>query len=74
MTKLDIIKEIGLDNYYGEKQAEATKRMMSHSKEVLNQALETCRICLENRTQTREFIGRVLTGIFKYSLSINKIK
>lgn len=74
MTKLDIIKEIGLDDYYGEKQAKATKRMMAHSKEFLNQALETWRRCLENGTQTREFIGRVLTGIFKNSLPINKIK
>lgn len=64
MTKLNIIKEIGLDNYYGEKQAEATKRMLAHSKIVLNQALETWRNCLENeRTRTRELIGRVLTGI-----------
>lgn len=63
MTKLNIIKEIGLDNYYGEKQAEATKRMLVNSKIVLNQALETWRNCLENRAQTRELIGRILTGI-----------
>lgn len=74
MTKKDIIKEIGLDDYYGEKQAKATKRMMAHSKEFLNQALETWRRCLENGAQTREFIGRVLTGIFKNSLPFNKIK
>ena len=72
MTKLDIIKEIGLDNYYGEKQAEATKRMLAHSKRTLEIALANWRKTPNART--REFIGRVLTGIFKNSLPINKIK
>lgn len=72
MTKREIINRIGLDSYYGDKQEEANSRMMNASKGTLESALEVWK---KNPTPaTREFIGRVLTGIFKSKLAINQMK
>lgn len=71
MTKYEIIKEIGLDNYYIN-QKEANQRMMKQSKSTIELALSVFR---NNPTPaTREFVGRVLTGIHKLSVSVDKIK
>lgn len=71
MTKLEIIKKIGLDNYYSNQQ-EANRRMLNASKGTLESALE---IYIQNPTNaTREFIGRVLTGFFKIKSPINEIR
>ena len=73
MTKMEIIKEIGLNNYYSSKQQPiATKRALSKSKELLEQALNLWR--KDSRPQTREFIGRVLTGFFKFNTSVSEVK
>lgn len=73
MTKMEIIKEIGLDNYYSSKQQPiAIKRALSKSKELLEQALDLWR--KDSTPATREFIGRVLTGFFKFNTSIDKIR
>lgn len=71
MTKMEIIRKIGLDNYYSN-QEEANKRMMNASKETLETALN---IFNQNpNNATREFIGRVLTGFFKVNTSISEIR
>ena len=72
MTKLDIIKEIGLNDYYGEKQEEATKRLLQQPEGRMKLALKIWRKTPD--ASTREFISRVLTGIFKFSGSVNEIK
>lgn len=72
MTKLDIIKEIGLNDYYGEKQEEATRRMLSQPEGRMKLALKIWRKTPD--ASTREFIGRVLTGIYKFSDDVNEIK
>lgn len=72
MTKLDIIKEIGLNDYYGEKQEEATKRMLRQPEGRMKLALKIWRKTPD--ASTREFIGRVLTGIYKFSGLVNEIK
>ncbi len=72
MTKKEIIKEIGLDNYYGVKQEKANKTMLQQSKNTLEVALNTWRA--NPTAQTREFIGRVLSGIFKHNCPVNEIK
>ena len=68
MTKLEMLEEIGLLDYYGNKQEEANKRMLKHSKDTIVLSLQTWKKCSDTpnkREFTREFIGRVLTGIFK---------
>ena len=72
MTKLDIIKEIGLNDYYGEKQKEATNRMLSQPEGRMKLALKIWRKTPD--ASTREFIGRVLTGIYKFSEAVNEVK
>lgn len=72
MTTKEIIKEIGLDNYYGSKQGIADIALFSCSKDLLKTALITWRA--NPTAQTREFIGRVLTGIFKFNYAVNEIK
>lgn len=72
MTKKEIIKEIGLDNYYGVKQEKANKNMLQQSKHTLEVALTTWRA--NPTAQTREFIGRVLSGIFKYNCAVNQVR
>ena len=72
MTKKEIIKEIGLDNYYGAKQEKANKNMLQQSKNTLEVALTTWRA--NPTAQTREFIGRVLSGIFKFSCPVNEVE
>lgn len=71
MTKMEIIKKIGLDNYYSN-QEEANKRMLNASKGTLKSALD---VFNQNPTNaTREFIGRVLTGFFKVNAPISEVK
>ena len=72
MTKKQIIKEIGLDTYYGSKQGIADIALFSCSKDLLKTALITWRA--NPTAQTREFIGRVLTGIFKFNCAIDEIR
>ncbi len=72
MTKKEIIKEIGLDNYYGAKQGIADIALFSCSKELLRTALITWRA--NPTSQTREFIGRVLTGIFKFNCAVDEVR
>lgn len=72
MTKLDIIKEIGLNDYYGEKQEEATNRMLSQPEGRMKLALKIWRKTPD--ASTREFIGRVLTRIYKFDGSVDEIK
>lgn len=71
MTKMEIITEIGLNNYYSN-QEEANRRMMNASKETLELALD---VFNQNPTNaTREFIGRVLTGFFKVNAPISEVR
>ena len=71
MTKKEIIKAIGLDNYY-KNQELANAKMLQNSKRTFDKALE---VWNQNPTPaTREFIGRVLSGIFHFNCSINEIK
>lgn len=71
MTKLDIIKEIGLNDYYGERQEEATRRMLSQPEGRMKLALKIWRKTPD--ASTREFIGEVLTGIYKFPASVKDI-
>ena len=71
MTKMEIIKKIGLDNYYSN-QEEANRRMLNASKGTLESALEVWKKL--PTPATREFIGRVLTGMFKSTLPISQVK
>ena len=72
MTKKEIIKEIGLDNYYGSSQEKANEKLLQCTEGTLNLALE---VWHQNPcAQTREFIGRVLTGIFKFNCAVDEVR
>ena len=72
MTRQEIIKKIGLDNYYGRNQEKANEKLLQCTEETLNLALDVWNQnpCI----QAREFIGRVLTGIYRYNCAIDEIK
>lgn len=74
MTKYEMLKEIGLTNYYNDaiQQKKAIKNALEETKGTIAIALAT--YWKTPNAQTREFIARVLCKIAKFNCPVNEIE
>lgn len=74
MTKIEMLKIMGLTNYYNDpiQQKIAIKNAMKKSKELIGLAL--CNWYTHPTPATKEFNARVLCEIAKFNCAVNEIK